>query len=326
MTTFSIAVARILVLGALVALAGHTAAQQDYPSRPIRIISPFPAGGGTTVVARIIAQKLIESWGQQVLVDNRPGGNTIIGSEALVRSKPDGYTLMIHASTHATNPNLFKLPYDTIKDFAPVATVSVNEYMLVVHPSVPANNFPQFMALAKSKPGRLNYGTTGIGSTQHLATELLGVMTGIRMHHVPYKGGGPVITALLVGEIDLAFTSPSNANQHVKTGRFKAIAVSGETRVPAMPQVPTFTEAGLRNFDVTNWYGIFAPAGTPKEIIDKHSTELAKILAMPDVEKLLASQGVKPFFSTPEQFAARIKADIAKYGRVIKTANIKLED
>jgi tripartite-type tricarboxylate transporter receptor subunit TctC len=172
----------------------------------------------------------------------------------------------------------------------------------------------------------LNYGTTGTGSTQHLATELLTAMTGAKLHHVPYKGGGQVITALLVGEADLAFTSPSNAREHVKAGRLKPIAVSGGKRVPALPQVPTFTEAGLPNFDVANWYGIFAPAGTPREIIDKLSAELEKILAMPDVKKLLVAQGVEPFYSTPEQFAARIKADIARYGKVIKQANIKLEE
>ncbi|MBI3041895.1 MAG: tripartite tricarboxylate transporter substrate binding protein [Betaproteobacteria bacterium] len=319
-------VVRMFGLGMLVAFSGYAAAQQAYPHKPIRFISPFSPGGGTTTVARLIGQKMTESWGQYVIVDNRPGGNTIIGSEALVRSAPDGYTIMIHASTHAINPSLFVLPYDTTKDFAPVASVTSNEYMLVLHPSVPANNFQEFIALAKSMPGKLNYATTGTGSTQHLATELLSIMTGIKMQHIPYKGGGPVMTAVVGGEVMLAFTGAHNSIPHLKVGRLKAIAISGEARLPALPQLPTFTDVGLRGFDVRNWYGVFAPAGTPKHIIDKLSTEIAKIMAKPDMEIKLAAIGLKPFVTTPEQFAALIKVDIAKYARVIKTAKIKLEN
>ena len=325
MTKFFSAMGRILTAAVLLAIAGFTAAQQSYPNKPIRFISPFPPGGGTTIVARLIGQKLTESWGQQVLVDNRPGGNTIIGSEALVRSAPDGYTIMIQASTHATNPNLLALPYDSIKDFAPVATVSSNEYMLVVNPSIPANNLQEFIALAKSKPGQLNFASTGTGSPQHLAGELFNIMTGVKMQHIPYKGSGQILPDLIGNQVQLAFMNPLNAVPHVKAGQLKAIAISGDARVPALPQVPTFTEAGLTGFDVRNWYGVFAPAATPKQIIDKLANEIARIMALPDIRDKLASQGAEPFVTTPEQFAALIKADIAKFGKIIKTANIRLD-
>jgi len=325
MTKFFTAMGRILTAAVLLAIAGFTAAQQSYPNKPIRFISPFPPGGGTTIVARLIGQKLTESWGQQVLVDNRPGGNTIIGSEALVRSAPDGYTIMIQASTHATNPNLLALPYDSIKDFAPVATVSSNEYMLVVNPSIPANNLQEFIALAKSKPGQLNFASTGTGSPQHLAGELFNIMTGVKMQHIPYKGSGQILPDLIGNQVQLAFMNPLNAVPHVKAGQLKAIAISGDARVPALPQVPTFTEAGLTGFDVRNWYGVFAPAATPKQIIDKLANEIARIMALPDIRDKLASQGAEPFVTTPEQFAALIKADIAKFGKIIKTANIRLD-
>ncbi len=323
---FVTAAARILTVGVLMVFAGSAAAQQAYPNKPIHFITPYPPGGGTTIVARLIGQKLTESWGQQVLVDNRPGGNTIIGSEALVRSPPDGYTIMIQASNHAINPHLLVLPYDPIKDFAPVATVSSNDYVLVVHPSVPANNLQQFIALAKSRPGQLNFASVGTGSPQHLAGELFNIMTGVRMQHIPYKGSGQILPDLIGGQVQLAFMNPLNASPHIKTGQLKAIAIAGETRLSALPQVPTFTEAGLPGFEMRNWYGVFAPAGTPKELIDKLSTEIAKIMAMPDIKEKLASQGAQPFISTPDQFAALIKADMAKFAKIIKTANVKLDN
>ena len=322
----SAAVVRILTVGVLIAFAGSAAAQQAYPNKPIRFIVPYAPGGGTTIVARLIGQKLTESWGQQVLVDNRPGGNTIIGSEALVRSAPDGYTILLTANTHAINPNLLALPYDSIKDFAPVATVTSSELILVLHPSLPANNLQEFVALAKSKPGQLNYASSSTGGTQHLAGELFDVMAGVRMQHVPYKGSGQALTDLVGGQVQLAFMSPINAIPHIKTGQLKAIAISGEARLWALPKVPTFTEAGLPGFEVRSWFGFLAPAGTPKEIIAKLSTEIARILALPDFKEKLASQGANPFISTPEQFAALIKADIAKFAKIIKNANIKLDN
>ena len=322
------AVMRIVTTGLLMALAGYASSQKAYPNKPIRFINPKPPGGGTTIVARLIGQKLTESWGQQVIVDNRPGGNSIIGTEALVKSPPDGYTILmttgIHIIVGLLNPT--PLPYDTIKDFAPVATLASYELMLVLHPSVPANNLQDLIALAKSKPGQLNYATAGSGSTGHLATELLGILAGVKMQHIPYKGSGPALNDTIGGQVQLIVTSPPSAIQHIKNGLLKAIAISGETRLPALPQVPTFTEAGLPGFEVKGWYGVLAPAVTPKLIIDKLATEIAKILVMSDIKEKIVGLGMDPFISTPDQLAALMKADMAKWVNVIKTANIKVEN
>ena len=325
MTGFFIALARILTAGVLLGLAGPAAAQQGYPNKPIRLITPFAPGGGTSIIGNLIGQKLSESWGQQVLVDHRPGGNTIIGSEALVRSPPDGYTIMLQAGGHAVHLSLQTLPYDTVKDFAPVTTVTSSAYILVLHPSVPANNLQEIIALAKSKPGKLNFASAGSGGLPHMAGELFQILAGVKFLHVPYKGSGPAITDLLAGQVDLSFQDPLNVVARIKGGKLKSIAISGDARLPVLPQLPTFTEAGLPGMDVKNWYGVFAPARTPKEIINKLWTELARIMGMPDIREKLASQGVEPFITTPDQFVALINADIAKYAGIIKAANIKLE-
>ncbi len=324
---FSTAVARIVTAVVLIAGAGFATAQQAYPAKPIRFIVPYPPGGATTPLARIVGQKLTESWGQTVIVDNRGGGNTIVGSEALVKSPPDGYSILLVSNTHVINPLLYPhLPYDAVKDFAPVATLTGTELILAVNPQVPANNLQEFIALAKSKPGQLNYASSGSGGAIHLAAELLNIMAGIKMTHIPYKGGGAIMSDLIGGQVQLAFNLPINLVPHIKSGRLKAIAITGAVRLPALPQVPTFTEAGLSGFEVKAWYGVLAPAGTPNGIIDKLSAEIAKILAMPDINEKLVSQGMGPVISTPEQFAALMKAEAAKYARIIKAANIKLEN
>ena len=322
---FSTTWARAWTASVLMVLAGSAAAQQIYPSKPIRFIVPFPPGGANNILTRLLGQKLAESWGQPVIVDNRPGGNTVIGTEALVRSPPDGYTIMLVVSTHVITPLLLSTPYDPIRDFAPVATVDSGELILVLNPSVPANTLQEFIALVKSRPGQFNHATPGSGGITHLAAELFSIMTGVKMQHVPYKGGGPALTDVIGGQVQLIFQSPPGAIPYIKSGRLKPIAVSGETRLPALPQVPTFTEAGLPGFDVKFWHGVLAPAGTPKAIIDKLSAEIARILNMADIKEKLASQGATPFVSTPEQFGALMKADYARYAKVIKTANIKLE-
>jgi len=320
------AVARMLTIGMLMAVAGAAAAQQAYPTKPIRFIVPFPPGGSTNIAARIIGQKLNESLGQSVIVDNRGGGNTIIGTEAVAKAAPDGYTILLATSTLAIQPHLIAdLPYDAFKDLAPVATLTKSEYILAVHPSVPANNLQEFIALAKSKPGQLNYGTSGAGGPQNLAGELFNILAGVKIVHIPYKGGGPAFVDLVAGQVQCAFNNAINVLPHYKTGKLKALAISGETRSTAMPQVPTFTEGGLPGFDVRNWFGIVVPAGTPKPIIEKLSAEAAKIMAMSDVKEKFASQGVEPFYSNPERFAALMKSDYVTYGKVIKTANIKIE-
>ncbi|MGE3928313.1 MAG: Bug family tripartite tricarboxylate transporter substrate binding protein [Lautropia sp.] len=319
---------RLLILLVTSALAGPMpiAAQTAFPNKPIRLIVPYAPGGNADPVARMIGQKLNESWGQPVVIDNRPGGNTVIGIGALARSAPDGYTLGTVFATQVILPHLTDaLPYDAIKDFAPVATVTMNEQLMVVHPSVPANNLQEFIALAKSKPGALNFSSNASGGVTHLAVELFCLAAGIKMQHVPYKGGGPAMTALVGGEVQMSFSPPLVAMPMIKAGRIKALAISGERRLSALPDVPTFAEAGLQGLDAKVWFGILAPAGTPKYVIDKLSSELAKIMAMPDVKEKLLGLGQEPFVTTPEQFADLLKSDMDKFGRVIKAANIKLD-
>jgi len=320
--------ARLLIAGLLVALTGPAAAQQAYPTKLIRFIVPFPPGGSLDPVARLVGQKLAESWGQAVIVDNRPGGNTVIGSEALVKSPPDGYTiLLVGGSTHLINSLLIKnLPYDSIKDFAPIATLVRSEYLLVLHPSVPANNLHEFIALAKSQPGKLNYSSSGSGNLNHLAGEYFNMLAGVKLQHIPYKGGGPALTDLISGQVQAHFNVPIGLAPHIKSGKLKAIAITGENRSASLPQVPTFTEAGLPDFDLKSWQGVFAPAGTPKAVIDRLSAEMGRTLTMPDVREKLANQGMEPFFSNAEQFAALMHTDLARFAKIIKISNIKFEN
>jgi len=322
-----VTVLRVLMACVCAAYVYSVAAQQTYPTKPIRFITPFPPGGSTDPVLRLIAQKLSDSWGQPVIADNRPGGNTVIGTEAVAKSSPDGYTiLMTPSGTLIGTPLLVTTSYDIVRDFAPVATIARGELALVLNPSVPASNLQEFIALAKSKSGQLNYGSSGTGGTIHMATEFFSLLTGVKMQHIPYKGSGPLISDLIGGQLDLAFQFPISVISHIKSGRLKAIAVSGDARLADLPQLPTFTEAGLPGLDIRNWYGILAPAGTPRPIIDKLSAEVAKILALHDVKEKLAGQGLEPFVSTPEQFAALMKASIASYTKIIKATNIKLEN
>ena len=301
-------------------------AQAPYPNKPIRFISPYAPGGSTSTVARVIAQKLTESWGQQVIVDNRSGGNTIIGTETLAKATPDGYTILITTNTHVILPNLYpKVPYDPIRDFAPVGNVYRSEFVLIINASVPANTLQELIALAKAKPGQLNYATTGAGGSTHLANEWMNMLAGIRTTHIPYKGAGPALLDLVGGQVQMFINNPLTVMPHIKSGRAKGIAVTGETRLPVLPQVPTFTEAGLPGLDVSPWFCVLAPAGTPKPIIGKLSAELVRIMALPDVQDFLAKQGMNPFSSTPEQLGALMKTEMAKWAKFIKTANIKID-
>ena len=320
------AIPYLFALAVLTALAGYATAQPVYPNTQIRIIVSYAPGNSLDVLARLVGQKLTGTLGQQVVVDNRPGGNTVIGSETLVKAAPDGYTLLLVVNTHVIIPHLYdKLPFDAIKDFAPVATLARTELVLVLHPSVPADNLQEFIALAKARPGQLNYASAGSGGPAHLAAELFNMMTGITMLHIPYKGAGPALTELLGGQVQVFLAAPIVAIPHIKNGKLKAIAISGESRLATLPQVPTFTQAGLPGYDVKVWFGILAPAATPKAIVDRLASEFASVMAMPDFKDSLASQGMEPFISTPEQFGALIKTDMSKYAKVIKTANIKLD-
>ncbi len=324
-TTASAVMACLLAVIALA--AGPAVAQQAYPNKAIRLICPYPPGGSTTLLARLIGQRLTDNWGQSVIVDNRPGGNTVIGTDALAKSAPDGYTILLMPNTHVTLPHLQKnLPYDVYRDFSPIATLTRNELILVVHTSLPVNNLQEFITYAKSKPQQLNSGSAGSGGFTHLSVELFNMMTGAKLQHVPYKGSAPVLTDLIGGQIQLAFTPVNNAFPHVKSGRIKPLAISGKYRNAALPQVPNFTEAGLPDFDVGVWFGVTAPAGTPRAIIDKMSAEIRKMLTAPEIKEKLTGQGMDPYISTPEQMLEQMKADDRRFGAVIKAANIKLEN
>ncbi len=302
-------------------------AQTPFPTKPIRLITPFAPGGSTTAVGRVIGQKLTESWGHNVIIDNRPGGNTIIGTDALAKAAPDGYTLLLTTNAHVINPSLFsKLPYDPIKDFAPVGNIYSSEFVLVINPTLPANNLQELIALGKAKPGQLNYATTGAGGSGHLANEMFAMLAGIKTQHIPYKGAGPAMVDLIGGQIQMFINNPLTVIGHIKNGRMRGIAVTGEARMPTLPQVPTFTEGGLPGMDVKPWFCVLAPAGTPRPIVVKLSTEIARVMAMPDVLDFLARQGMDVFSSTPEQLAALMKTDMARWSKFIKSANIRLDN
>ena len=312
-------VAASLLLAATVAVQ----AQPTYPAKPIRIISPYPAGGTTDIMARLVGPRLTEAWGQQIIVDNRPGGNTVIGTEVLARSQPDGYTIGWAGASMFSTPSLIaNLPYDVLKDFAAIATISTGRSVLVVHPTVPANTLQEFTALIKSKPGEFNYGSSGVGTNTHLSGELFNQMAGTKMIHILYKGSGPVTTDLLAGRVQLSFQVPITVISFVSAGRLRALAMSGEGRLPAMPTVPTFTEAGMKGFGLTSVTGLVTPAKVPRAIINKINTEVNAVLALPATTEFMAKQGAEPFTSTPEQAAAVIREELARYAKIIKTGGI----
>ena len=320
------AMACLVAAGVLMGFCGSVAAQQSYPNKVIRLISPNAPGGSTTLYGRLIGQKLSEAWGQQVILENRGGGNGYIGGEAVAKSAPDGYTLEQVSTTHYITPLLIPAPYDPIKDFATVGTYVRNETILVVFPGVPAKNLQELIALAKLKPGGLDYASSGGGSPMHLAGALFEVAAGVKMQHIPYKGGGPAVTDLIGGQVQLSFQIPITVIPHIKGGRLRAVAITGDKRAPGLPQVPTFAESGLPGFEgVGGYQGILAPAGTPAAIVNKLSAEIAKIVTMPDFIQKLAEQGAEPFFTTPEQFGALTKADSASFAKIIKEAGIKLD-
>ncbi len=319
------AVAIAWLAAAVGAASAQSGAVSKYPTKPMRLIVASTTGASADLTGRLIAQKLTDSWGQQVIVDNRPGGNGVIAGEALVKSAPDGHTLYLMTFTHIINPLVaVNLPYDAIKDFAPVATFANSPYVLTVNVGVPVNSVPEFIAYAKARPGQLNYGSAGMASAAHLTAEILAGQIGIKMLHIPYKGGGQVLTDLVGGQLQVYLATALTTVPYINNGRIKGLAIAAEARVQALPQVPTFREAGVAGFDVKNWFGIALPAATPKAVIDKLSGEMARILGMPETLARLASQGGEPFISTPAQFAALLKADTARLAKVIKSANISL--
>jgi tripartite-type tricarboxylate transporter receptor subunit TctC len=310
------------------ATAGSGAgAQPTYPTHPVRLITPYEPGGSSTIVSRLVGAKLTELWGHSVVIDNRPGGNTIIGTQAGARANPDGYTLIFANTTFALNHLLMrKLPYDSLKDFAPVANMYDNETLLAIHPSVPANTLKEFIAYAKSRPGELNHGSSGVGGLAELRSAMLKLRTGIDFSNISYKGSGGVATALLGGHVQLGLIPPITVASYINAGKLKGLAVTGKRRLRALPQVPTFAEAGLPEYNVTSWNGLLAPAATPKPLVAKISADIGKVLAMPDIQDKLASQGAEPAYANPEEFARIIRDDIARYAKVIKEANIPMVD
>lgn len=311
----------------LAALAAPALAQQNYPNRPIRFIVPNAPGGATSLVARLVGDKLTHAWGQQVIIDNRPGGNNIVAGETLLRSLSDGHSMQLVTAAHVINPTAHANPlYKEFLDFLPVATLVSTEYMLVVNAAVPASNLKEFVALAKARPGQLNAAVSNVGGIQHLALEVFNVLAGVKLVAVPYRGGGPGTADLIGGQVQLAFNNTLNMLPHIKSGKLKAIGVGGESRLAVLPQLPTFAEQGLPGYHVKNWFGVVVPARTPRDIINKLAGEIIKIQAMADFREKLALQGVEPFVNGPEPFAALLKAEFAAFARVIKAANIKLEN
>ncbi len=316
-----------LAICAIVTALAPEAAAQTYPGKPVRFVVPYAAGGSVDPLVRLFTVKLTESLGQPMIVDLRPGGNTIIGTEAVAKAAPDGYTMLVMTvPNHAINALLIStLPYDSVKDFAPVATVSTSDYVLVLHPSVPADSLKAFIAFAKARPGQLNYGSVGSLGISQLGTELFNAMTGVKMQRVPYKGSAPALIDLVGGHLQVGFNTPISSIQYVRNRRLKAIAVSGERRMPALAEVPTFAEAGLPGFEMRVTFAVLAPAGTPKPIVDKLSAEFGRIVAMPDMREKLSALGMIPLYSTPEQLTALLRADMAKYDKVIKAGNFSLD-
>ena len=313
-----------LAIGMMLVCADCVA--QTFPARAIRVIVPFAPGGGTDILIRTVSPKLSEALGQQLVIDNRAGGGSTIGSELAAKAPPDGYTLLMVDTSFTTNPSLYsKLPYDSARDFAPVSLMAAAPVILIVHPSVPVKTVKEFVALAKSKPGQLNFASGGPGSSTHLGGELLKLVAGIDLVHIPYKGTGPAVADVLGGQVVMMFAGISSVKQHVAVGRLRAIAVTGQKRSPAMPEVPTFIESGLRGVDSGTYWGCLAPAATPKDIVNKLSTTIANVLKMGDIEKRLSDLGFDAIGGTPDQFATIIRSETEKWARVIKSAHVKLD-
>ena len=308
------------------AAAGSTWAQTGFPNKPMRIIVAFPPGGSTTVVARLLGQKLSERLGQSVVIDNRPGGNGVIASEELLRSAPDGHHMVMVVNTHTINPHMMaRLPYNTERDFSPVSTLYRFDLIMVAHPAVPANNLREFIALAKSNPSAINFAAGDNAGLTHLAAETFNTMAGVKLQVVPYKGSGPALSDTLAGHVQAYFSSPIAVISQIKAGKLKGVAISGRTRSVALPEVPTFAEAGLPGYEAGTWAGILAHGSTPKELVNKLAAEIAAVMALPDVRENLQSQGLEPTTTSPAEFAAIIKSDMTRFEKVIQAANLKTE-
>ena len=311
----------------VLAALSPVAAAQNYPTKPIRLVVPFPAGGTTDILARAAAQKLSEALGQQVVVDNRPGAGGNIGADIVAKSAPDGYTLLMGTvGTHAINPSLYtKMPYDHFKDFVPVVLVAGVPNVLVVTPSLPVNSVQDLIKLAKDKPGQINFASSGSGTSIHLSGELFKTMTGVEMTHVPYKGSSPALTDLMGGQVQLMFDNLPSALPQIRGGKLRALAVTSTKRAPALPDVPTMAESGLPGFEASSWFGVLAPAGTPPAVVTRINTEINKWLQSPEAREQLLGQGAEAAGGSPQQFVAHIRAETEKWAKVVKASGAKAD-
>jgi tripartite-type tricarboxylate transporter receptor subunit TctC len=320
---------RLAIAATLLALCpGYAPAQLPaaYPAKPIRFIVPFPAGSGTDIIARLVAIKLSESLKQQVVIDNRPGASTIIGTEIVAKAPPDGYTIIIASNNHAINVALFaKLPFDPVKDFAAVGELALLPFILVVHPSVPVKSVKDLIALARANPGKLTYASTGNGTPPHVAGELLKQLTKIDIVHVPYKGSAAALTDVVAGQVPFMFVNTLSSVQYVRAGRLRAIAVGTRKRISIMPELPTLIESGVPDFDVSLWAGVLTTAGTPAEIIAKLNREIVAVLALPDVKEKLKTEGAEVMPSTPDEFGALIVSEIDRLGKIARAAKMRVD-
>ncbi len=327
------AASRIPRIGAALAAAsiaiapGALLAQSDaYPSKPVRFILPFPPGGGTDILGRLISEQLATRLGQPVVIENRGGAGGNVGAEAAARSAPDGYTIVLVAPSLAISPSLYKkLAYDPVKDFAPVSLVATVPNVMVTNPSIPAKTLAEFIALAKTRPGAMNFGSGGNGTSNHLAGELFNIVAGVRLVHVPYKGVNLAMNDVMSGEVQLVVIGIPAAAPHIKAGKLRALAVIDSKRAAALPEVPTVAEAGLADFEVTTWYGVLAPAGTPRPIVTRLNTEIVGVMHSPEMKERLAAMATEPVTSTPGEFADLIRREIVKWGKVVRTAGLKAD-
>jgi tripartite-type tricarboxylate transporter receptor subunit TctC len=306
---------------------GLPASAQTFPSKPVRIVVPFPPGGFNDVLARTLAQEFQKVWNQPVLVDNRPGGNTIIGSDLVAKAAPDGHTLLVVALPFSVLPSLFagRLPFDVQRDFAPVSLCAGSPNMLVVNPSVPVRNVKELIALAKSQPGKLTYASTGNGTSNHVSAEYFKMLSGTDILHVPYKGSAPAVTDLIGGQVDMLFDNVPNVIQHVKAGKLRALAVTSTKRSFQAPEVPTLQEAGVAEYEVNVWFGLLTTRGTPPDVVAKLNAETVRVLNLPEVRARFRTLGVEVIASSPEQFAQHLKSEIAKWGTVVREAKIRVD-
>ena len=314
-----------ILAAAFLALVAGSATAQNYPAKPVRIIVPFAPGGGSDFIGRFIAQRLTDSFGKQVIVENKPGAGGVLGIEQGVKAAPDGYTLVLIASSYTVNPAIYKLSFDPVADITPIIQLSQGPLLVVVRPSLPVKSVKELIALAKSKPGQVNFASSGQGSVIHLATELFDTMAGVKMNHIPYKGTGPALTDTIGGQTDVFFSSTATAMPHVQAGKLRALAVTTAKRIPALPDVPTVAEAGVPGYDVVLWHGLIGPKGMPKDIVERVNAEATKALKLKETAVQLQNDGVAPAGGTPAQFGETIRKEIGMWRKVVADAGVKVE-